>query len=506
MEPVLSRSQMRDFDRYAIEKLHVSGLILMENAGRRAADLVITFFPHAGARTLIVCGKGNNGGDGFVVARHLFARGYAVQILLMHPSADLTGDARSNYDSFAALGGTIWEPSSFKEPLASLLAQADVVVDALLGTGLNQPVSGAYAHTIAQINAAPCLRVALDLPSGLDADRGVVWGHAIAAHHTITFGAWKTGLLTPQGKLHTGTVDVADLGVPTEAIVAAVGATARLVNGAAVRSWLQPRHPTVYKHRAGNVGIVGGSAGKIGAVLLAGQACLRAGAGLCTIITWPDVAAAVEHQVREIMVERLDRHELTHSLDAVLASKHVVAVGPGFGLDDTAKAAVAHVLRAGNGTKIFDADSISPFAGRAGELADCAGSLIVTPHTGELARLLGCSAAEIDADRFGCARRAAQSTGAVVVLKGTHTLIAHGEEVWVNNTGNPCLATAGAGDVLTGIIAALACTLPPVQAAIAGVFFHGAAADAWRADQGGADRGMLASELMRYLPRLLAPT
>ncbi|APR83100.1 NAD(P)HX epimerase / NAD(P)HX dehydratase [Minicystis rosea] len=558
MIPVLTRAQMRAFDKYAIESCHVPGIVLMENAGRGAADVISAMieahrasgasravpvevdapsgptsrraavaayaararaFPvrHVkgpgqpatyplDARVVVVCGAGNNGGDGFVVARHLLARGAEVQVFLAASSERVTGESRINHDSFIDLGGTLVElpQGSALEPLETALLRADLVVDALFGTGLDRPIFGHLAEVIAAINRSDARCVALDIPSGLDADSGAPLGTAVQADDTVTFGHLKVGLLTPEGARLAGNIHVVDLGVPDPPILAHVGYVAEVIRRESIGSYLCPREPNVHKHQAGDVLVVAGSAGKLGSSLLAARAAMRAGAGLVTICSWPDAVRALESRVVEVMTACLDPDRIEASLDEALARRTSVAIGPGLGLDERARAAVDHVVLGWDGLKVVDADAITLFVGRAEALAQAKGQCILTPHPGELGRLLGRSGREIEQDRFGAVREAVRRTQAIVVLKGARTIIATPDQrIFISMAGNPALATAGSGDVLCGIIAALACSLAPVQAACAGVLIHGLAGDQWLA-RTGSDRGMLAREIAEAVPGILA--
>jgi len=501
VRPVLSREQMRAYDRHAIEACHVPGLILMENAGRGAVDVLARVTPVAGLDVVIVCGVGNNGGDGFVVARHLLARGARPHVFLTGASEQVMGDARINHDAYIDLGGRFTELSGGVSGLHEALAGAQVVVDALFGTGLSRPVLGDLARIIDAINGAPGLHVSLDLPSGLDADTGAPLGASVRAHHTVTFGHLKVGLLTPEGARLAGQVHVVDLGVP-DRIVAHTGHIGDVIEASDLRAWLSPREANAYKHQAGSVAVIAGSPGKTGAALLGTRAALRAGAGLCTLVTWPDALGAVQGLIPEAMTAAIDPARVAGSLTDLLAHQRAAVIGPGFGLDERARIAVEHVVLGWEGIKVVDADAITHFAGRPEALAKARGQLILTPHSGEMGRLLGLSAAEIERDRFGAARAIAARGRCVVLLKGARTIVASSDSILINTTGNPSLATAGSGDVLSGLIAALSCSLPPTRAAAAGAFLHGLAADRWRA-RAGSDRGLLASELCDLIPGLL---
>jgi NAD(P)H-hydrate epimerase len=537
MIPVLTRAQMRAFDRYAIEACHVPGVVLMENAGRGAADVISAMIaaracvattrrnkadpdfpvrpvPTPGqpaaypldAAIVVVCGAGNNGGDGFAVARHLLARGADVEVLLAGSSEKVMGDARVNHDAYIDLGGRFRELplGSDLEPLQGALERADFVIDALFGTGLDRPIQGPLCDVIAAINASRARVVALDIPSGLDADSGAPLGTAVLADDTVTFGHLKIGLLTPDGARLAGNVHVVDLGVPDPPILAHVGHVAEVIDPRTAAASLAPREANVHKHAAGNVLVVAGSAGKVGAALLTARSAIRSGAGLVTVCTWPDAATSLELRVTEVMTARIDPARIEASLDAALAGRHAVAIGPGLGLDETARAAVNHVVLGWPGLQVVDADAITHFAGRAEALAGARGTLVLTPHPGELGRLIGRSARDVERDRFGAVREAVALTRAIVILKGARTIIATpADKLHICMAGNPSLATAGSGDVLTGLIAALACSMEAEAAACTGVLAHALAGDAFRAKTGW-DRGLLASEIPEMVPAILA--
>jgi NAD(P)H-hydrate epimerase len=505
MNRVLSREQIRALDRYAIESCRVPGLLLMENAGRGAAELIWERIPAPCARVLVVCGVGNNGGDGLVVARHLEAFGAQVDVWLVGDPAKLQGDARSNHDSWVGLGGSVrlaHAPEQLQALLAALGA-AEVVVDALFGTGLDRELKDPYAQVVRALNASGALCFALDLPSGLDANTGAVLGVAVKAHHTITFGALKLGLLTPSGAEHCGQVHVARLGIP-DSLIDHTGHDAELITTAQVASLLRRRSPAAHKHASGNVLAVAGAPGKLGAALLVAHGALRTGAGLATIASWPAAVDALQTRVLELMTARLDPGAIESSLDEALQGRTAVAAGPGFGTDALAARAIEHLVRSTTSTLVLDADAITLFAGRPEMLASAPGRLVLTPHPGEMGRLLGVSSREVEDDRFGAVREAVRRTGAVVVLKGAHSLVGvPGRPIAINTAGAPTLATAGSGDVLCGVIAALACAMPAEDAAVAGVHIHASAGEKWATDTG-SDRGMLAGELAEGIPAVLA--
>lgn len=502
MLPVLSAQQMRDFDRHATSVLGVPSLTLMETAGRGAASVILSWLADGGviAPCVVVAGAGNNGGDGFVVARRLLEADVPVQTFLAQPAEKLKGDALANYRELQAIGGAITELAGDVAPLEGALAGAGLVVDALFGTGLDRDITGFLARVIEAINAAPGRKLSLDLPSGLHGDTGRALGAAVQADRTVTFAHPKLGLCTPRGAALAGQVDVREIGVPSDP--SATGLSALLVEAADVRRALPPRASTLHKSSAGRVLVVAGSPGKLGAALLCAYGAQRAGAGLVTIATSPAVADALDLRVLEAMTARIDPGSPEASLEALLAPCDAAVVGPGLGLDAAARRVVDAVAFGWDGHKLLDADAISHFAGRAAELRR-AKDVVLTPHAGELGRLLGVPYAEVEDDRFAAVARAVELTGAVVLLKGRFSIVgAPGQLPLLNPTGGPVLATGGSGDVLSGIIGALACSLPLRDAAFAGAYLHGAAADRWAAARS-ADRGLLAHELADELPATL---
>jgi hydroxyethylthiazole kinase-like uncharacterized protein yjeF len=509
MLPVLSAQQMRDFDRHASDVLGVPSPELMENAGRAAAEGILHLLSpkneasassEPGPRVVVVAGAGNNGGDGFVVARRLVGATVHVETFLALPASQLSGDALTNYRALVEAGATLTQLTDDTAPLVAALAEAHWVVDALFGTGLGRDISGFLAKIVAAINDAPGRKVALDLPSGLHADSGRVLGCCVRADYTFTFAHPKLGLCTPRGSAYAGQVEVCDIVEPKDP--SATGISAEIVEASDVARWLVPRLSTLHKSSAGRVLVVAGSPGKLGAALLSAHGAQRAGAGLVTIATSPATADALDHRVLEVMTARVDPGSPEAALQKLLAPCNAVVVGPGLGLDSAARRVVDAVLFGYDGPKVVDADAISHFAGRGAELARANG-VVLTPHAGELGRLLGIPYEEVENDRFAAVARAVELTGAVVLLKGRFSIVgAPGGLPMLNPTGGPVLATGGSGDVLSGIIAALACELAPADAALAGAYVHGAAADAW-AKSHGADRGLLAHEIADRLPTTL---
>lgn len=504
MLPVLSREQQRAFDRRAIEACQVPGLVLMENAGRNAADVIRAELGARGGSVAIVCGPGNNGGDGFVVARHLLARGVPVWVGLLGSAGSLKGDARAHHAAWLGVGGAVHELGGASVDWPIELDRAGVVVDALFGTGLDRALTGSAERVVAAINRASARKVALDVPSGLDANTGQALGSAVRADVTVTFAFYKPGLLTTSGAEHAGRVVVVDIGVPSAGFEA-VGRVGWLLESADVARQLPRRGLAMHKGTAGRVVVFAGSPGKTGAALLVARGALRAGAGLVTIATFAEAADALDRRVLEEMTARIDASDLAGTVEPWLASASSVAIGPGLGHTVEARALVDRVVLEWAGVKVVDADALTHFQGRAHELAGARGSLILTPHPAELGRLLGTSAEAVERDRFGALAAAVELTSAVVLLKGPRTLIGAPERApVVNGSGTPALATGGAGDVLAGLTAALAAQLPPFEAAYVAAHVHGVAAERWSSQRAGADRGLLAHEVADCVPEVLA--
>ncbi len=510
MQPILNRRQIREYDRIAIEELGVPGTTLMGNAGRGAAEIIQRLLAESTAKTItIVCGTGNNGGDGFVVARHLrsplaheLIHGLMVRVFVIGESGRIKGDAATK---LAELRSTGIDPTVIDENNLAVLMQAletsEIVVDAIFGTGLTRPVIGLEAEAIKAMNASKGLRVALDLPSGLDADTGQALGIAVRASHTVSFAYLKPGLVTPHGRELAGELHTVDLGVDSGQILAKTGVLAHLMGAEDLRSALPRRSATTYKHSAGDVLVIAGSRTKVGAAKLTAEAALRAGAGLATILTWSDAIPPLAAWAREVMLLEVAAGDIGQTVSQALAKRSSVVIGPGLGLDHEAAELVKAVLSLATIPVVVDADALTLVA-KTGSLPQSNAAFILTPHAGELARLLKTDTATIEADRFAAAARAAKEFRSVVVLKGAHTLIASPTgEIRVADFANPVLATAGSGDVLAGIIAALAATIPPFDAACAGVVLHALAAERWCAETG-ADRGMLAGDIIDCLPGL----
>ncbi|AFM13647.1 bifunctional ADP-dependent NAD(P)H-hydrate dehydratase/NAD(P)H-hydrate epimerase [Turneriella parva] len=499
---LLSREQMRAYDALAMASCKIPGTILMENAGRGAAEKIGRLLAKTAEkpRVVILCGTGNNGGDGFVVARQLVAerRLAATVTLFVHGApTDIKGDAKINLDILLALGQRVLFSDDFSLPdFAAELGKATIAVDALFGTGLSRALTAEAQRLVGEFNRFAGPRVSLDLPSGLDADTGQVLGLAVRATHTVTFAHAKPGMLTPAGSEHCGEITVVHTGHDDTDILRQTGPAARVLTATGVAAWLSPRIKGTFKHRSGDAIVFAGSPGKTGAAHLAALAALRAGAGLVTIATASEAVPAIAQSADEIMLLSLPDSASATDLEALIQKRSSVALGPGFGLSAEAKLLSERLWQECATVLTVDADGLTNIAGAAAAIHP----RILTPHSGEMARLLGITPAEVERDRYAAVRVAAKRYHAVVVLKGAHSLIgAPDGETFVSPWANPALATAGSGDVLTGIICALAADLEPFAAASAGVYLHGLAAHLW-CEENHADRGMVASDIIARLP------
>ena len=512
MLPVMSREQIRALDQALMVQLGIPSIVLMENAGRGATDRLVEgcrgHGPGALAFVVVVCGPGNNGGDGFVVARQLRARGVPVSVFLLGSGEALQGDARVNYRAYCGLTGKVTElgvtsqAASGLESLESALSTADCVVDALWGTGLTRAIEGFPASVVAAMNQAVGFRCALDMPSGLDANTGVPLGVAFRAHMTITFACPKLGLMVSGAQEYVGQLVVTDLGVPADA-VPDLGSSAYCVESEDVRRALRRRRLHAHKTQVGHVGILAGSPGKIGTTALVSRGAFRAGAGLVTLCAYPEVAQILDTRVVEAMTAVIEPGRYDDNLGPLLEHYDSVVLGPGIGLDSRAKMLVEYVVTRCTGVLVMDADALTLLQDLPNLVRERAAPTVLTPHSGEMARLLGQQSREVEADRFGAVSEAVERFGATVVLKGSRTLIGAPNALpRVNCTGSPALATAGSGDVLAGIVGALACQMSPLEAAYAGAFLHGRAGEAW-AQATGSDRGLLASDIAECLPSVI---
>jgi hydroxyethylthiazole kinase-like uncharacterized protein yjeF len=516
---IVSAAEMREIDRCTSERFGVPSITLMENAGSAVARFIHSDYPHAG-RVSLVCGKGNNGGDGFVVARKLVEMGRAVRVLVLADPADLRGDAAAMYhkmlQKLQPLGIApviVLETSALDAADAAEIFAADVIVDAILGTGFRPPVSVLYAAAIEKMNRAAARIVAVDIPSGADADAlhpSSASGSSAQARAdaVVTFTAPRPAHVFA-GLTHGPTV-IAPIGSPPAAIVSQLGL--HLSTPPDFAALLAPRALEANKGSYGHVLVIGGSVGKAGAAAMAGFAALRAGAGLSTVATAKSVLATVAGFHPELMTEPLaetkdgtiSAQAVGMGLDALLEHK-TLAIGPGISRNSETADFVRTIVTRGDKFLVVDADAVNAFEGAADQLNGCGRIVVITPHPGEMSRLTGLTIAEIQANRLEVARKFAREHELIVVLKGHRSLIvAPDGAVWVNHTGNPGMATGGTGDVLTGMVAGLIAQHPQhaLEATALAVYLHGLAGDLAAASIG--ENSLVATDLVRFLPQAFA--
>ncbi len=504
---VLTATQMREVDRRTAE-LGIPGLILMENAGQRVVEfLERAYAPLKERRIVVFCGKGNNGGDGLVVARQLYTRiePRSLDVVLAADPAEYKGDAAENFRMLVACG------CPYSREIRSSMRTADLVIDALLGTGLKGPASGAALDLIREINTGFPLAsvVAVDIPSGLPSDTGLEAGEYVRAQHTVTFTAPKVAQALPPYCDYMGALHVAAIGSPAELYEEAPGFFLSLIEARQLASLFAPRAPGAHKGDFGHVLIIGGSRGKTGAAAMAGMAALRAGAGLVTVATAESAVPVVAAHAPELMTEPLAETAggaislqalASGRLAALIANKDVVAIGPGLGTNQETVEVVRRLVAECKLPMVVDADGLNALAGTGFR----GWALILTPHPGEMSRLTGAATSEVQADRVSVARSFATARGATVVLKGERTLLAFPDgRVWINPTGTPAMASGGSGDILTGLIAGLAAQFPndPNHAVASAVYLHGRAAELGAAELG--EKALVATDLLEYLPEAM---
>lgn len=501
---VLTPEAMRGVDREAIEELGIPGLVLMENAAIGVVDALAERFPDARSIT-VLCGPGNNGGDGMAAARHLAIRGYLVQLFLVG-GGEPAGDAGVQQTICRNQGLEIHQvlEEGGERRLIEAARDSDLVIDALFGTGLSRPLEGHVAELVEAVNRLPVPRLAVDLPSGLNGGSSEIPGPHLEAELTVTFAAPKLAHILPPAAEAVGEVVVADLGIPPELVERAAG-DLYLLQGAELAPLLKPRPADGHKGDFGHVLLCAGGTGKAGAAILAARGAVRGGAGLVTVAVPAPILASVDAGSVESMTLPLEVRgaglapQAADQLLAAAAGKEVLALGPGLGVEESTVKVIRRVCRETALPLVIDADGLNAFAGELEELAGRTVPTVLTPHPGELARLLGVSTTDVVADRLGMARRAAAAARAMVVLKGHLSLVADDEgRTWVNPTGNPGMATGGSGDVLTGVLAGLVAQgyeLP--VAAQLGVYLHGLAGDL--AVESTGMTALTASDLLRHL-------
>ncbi|HWP90857.1 MAG TPA: NAD(P)H-hydrate dehydratase [Thermodesulfobacteriota bacterium] len=498
-----TREIVREIDRASIEEYGITGLILMENAGRAVANVLLQEFPQA-KRVAIFAGGGNNGGDGFVVARHLIGEGLDVTTYVLSDPKKYKGDALTNYQSLRKIGGLLVE----NKGTLSEYKQADVIIDAIFGTGLDREVEGFYKEAIEFINRQPVPRVSVDLPSGLDANTGYPLGLSVKADVTVTFVLPKLGLSIYPGIEYAGKVYVVDITTPK---FLEKDIPYELITYDTVRKILKPRQPNTHKGTFGHLFVLSGSPGKTGAATLVAEGALRVGTGLVTVGVPRSLNPILEEKLTEAMTEPLpEAKDSTFGKESVEAAlrimssrKTALAIGPGISTTEDTAHFFYQILGRSTLPTVVDADGITLIAQNLDILKDLKAPIILTPHPGEMSRLIGKTTEDIQKDRIGVARDFSSMYNVFTVLKGARTVVSTPDgRVFINPTGNPGMASGGMGDVLTGIIGGfLAQGYSPEYACILGVFSHGLAGDL-AADKRG-QAGIIAGDVADSLPQTL---
>jgi len=518
MIKVATAKEMQEIDRVTIEKSGIAGIVLMERAGLSVVSRINELYPDR--KVMVLCGSGNNGGDGFVIARELYNQGEDVEVYAVKPEK-LKGDAKINYSAAKKFGVKIYSVDKFLTLNSKRLTQNSIIVDALLGTGLQNELRRPLSDVIDQVNDLSCRVIAVDIPTGISSDSGQVMGCAVKADHTVTFGLPKRGHLLFPGADYAGQLFVEDIGFP-----------ARLLDSDRIRVSLVQKQDAVallpqrarYSHKGsyGHVLFVAGSRGKTGAALMAARACLKTGAGLVTIGVPESLVNAFQSRLTEEMILPLADNGSGavsyNAADTILnflrKRGSVLAIGPGLSVSNEITGLVRRLITETGVPMVVDADGLNAVAGKSGILKKSRAPLILTPHTGEMARLLNKGSGfggqgsdegvrlrdKIEQDRINMAVSFAKKTKTYLVLKGAPTITASPDgNAFINTSGNPGMATAGTGDVLTGMISAfLAQKMDPLEASVLGVYMHGLTGDAVASEKG--QHSLIASDIIRGIP------
>ena len=506
---LVTAGEMQEMDKQTIELYGLPGRVLMENAGVGATRILLKQFKGLiNKKVGIVAGRGNNGGDGFVMARYLSQKGVSVTVYLLAKKSMVKGDAAENLNILAPLDINVIEmpdQKSFSKYKTSMLHQ-DIWIDAILGTGLKSDVKGYLRKIIEFINSSEKPVFSVDIPSGLNADTGLPCGTCIQAHTTATFAFAKIGHLIFPGATYSGNLEIVDIGIPNY-IAENVGPGQFLLTSELVRAILQKRAPEAHKGNTGHLLIIAGSTGKTGAAAMTAMSAIRSGAGLVTLGIPKSLNPVLETQVLEVMTSPLSEAEGgildESSFDEImelLSGKKCLAVGPGIGTAYGTKNLVIRIIQECRIPIVIDADGLNNLIDNSHILKNLKNPVILTPHPGEMSRLIGKTVSFVQNDRINCARNFAKKFKVHIVLKGARTVIAHPDgKVFINPTGNPGMASGGMGDVLTGIIAGFVTQgYSPESATHAGVYLHGAAADTQAKNK--APFGYLATEVMNSVP------
>ena len=509
---LVTANEMQKMDRATIESFGLPGRILMENAGRGATQFFLEQFKNAENKKIgVIAGRGNNGGDGFVIARYLAQKGISVTVYLLSERQKISGDAAANLELLPPLKVPVIEmpdAESFSAHQTAMRHEA-IWVDAILGTGLKSDVKEFFKDMIDFINQSNKPVFAVDIPSGLNSDTGQPCGACVRADATATFAFAKTGHFLLPGADYTGNLKIIDIGVPPH-IANDVGPLQYLLTPDLIRTVSLPRPLDAHKGHTGHLLVIAGSTGKTGAAVMTAMSAMRAGVGLVTLGIPASLNPILEIHVTEAMTEPLPETKegvlgeaSFNRIMALLSDKKCLAIGPGIGTNPETKMLVQRLLQESKKPMVIDADGLNCLIGRTEILKNFEKPIVLTPHPGEMSRLIGTTAADVQKDRIKCARNFAEKFNVHVVLKGARTVVAHPDgRVFINPTGNPGMASGGMGDVLTGVIAGfIAQGHSPELAAHAGVYLHGAAADSLAKNKG--SFGYLATDVMNTLPEAI---
>lgn len=506
---IVTASQMKDIDRITIEEHNIPGVTLMEKAGLEVAKVVLDFVKanKLGKKVIILAGKGNNGGDALVTARYLKQWEFQVTVLVAALRGDISGEAKENLDKLEEyLTHILFNPQL--QVIREILQEDtySLIVDGLLGTGIKGEVKGDLKDIIREINQTDIPVVAIDIPSGLDADEGLPLSEAVKAGVTVTMGLLKKGLVINQGLDYSGEIKIAEIGFPPD-ILEQPQSDLRLITEKMISRFLRNRKRISHKGDYGKIFILAGSRGFTGAAFLTCQSALRSGAGLVTLGIPESLNTILESKLTETVTlplpETTEGSLSTRSLEKIIEkmkTSDVLIIGPGISTNSETKKLIQEILSLSDIPMVIDADGITAFQNKVSIFKQAKAPLIITPHPGEMARLINSSPDEVEKNRFKVADRFSKEFGVVTVLKGAATVITSlEEEIYLNLTGNPGMATAGSGDVLTGIIAGfLGGRLSALSAALSGVLMHGMAGDMAKREKG--EYGLMATDILQAVP------
>lgn len=507
---VVDSKTMRLLDEIAIKRYGIPGIVLMENAGRGAAEVILKKYPLLN-KVSIFAGKGNNGGDGFVIARHFRNKGFDATVYLLAKESDVKGDAKINLDIWKKMGGEICaiKKNIDIKKYASKIRHSQLIVDAIFGTGLSLNINGIYKNGIEFINSLNKKVVSIDVPSGIDASTGKALGCCVKADMTITMALPKVGLIAYPGADYAGNLEVVDIGMPKN-IIDAADIKCETIDKDFIKGVLKKRPKNSHKGTFGHVLVLAGSVGKTGAAAMTCLGAMRSGTGLVTLGISESLNPIMEEKLTEVMTEPLPETKSKtlgavsfEKIKTIAKDKQAIAIGPGLTTTTDVKEVVLKIIQETRIPMVIDADAANVLKGNMDMLKKAKAPIILTPHPGEMARLLGLSTKDVQADRINIASRFAIKNNVILVLKGARTVIAEPSgRVYINMTGNAGMATAGTGDVLTGMVAGfIAQGYLPIDAARVGVYMHGLAGDCIAKKIG--EIGMMAGDILNILPNVL---